>query len=432
MMLLAAAVSFTACENGGNGGNGDDPDAPTVTLTLNADEVYPDAFMAFAATTDAERAAWKCLVVGESTTAATVLSEGVSIPVEELNGEEPAMILVEDLQPATDYILYVAVEGNGVQVLSDPLVVTTGEPEAPVIEVYPTVLSEMTMSLTGYGAPGHWLRLTNDDYSVNIDIMIVDRSVDAASYSYLANGDYPAVECAASTEMETMGMPVWPTVSGVVCNPSAGFGACFLYDEATDTSSEYFFVPSESEDGFSGVSITTLMPDQDLNMVIFCLDAVDAEGNKVVIQGNYTGPLGYQVGGTSKKTYDFYLDDWGFTNFTRTNLAGGYVQLKSTSMSGDFVLNLDPKGGEIATEEGVVYKVDNGTLAGYFKEYVEGTETTYSFVSGQIALCYVDGEYILVNSRQNPLTMEGPDYNQQLPTDEAYLQTVITITEAAE
>ena len=74
MMVLAVVVMFTACDTPESG---DKVATPTVTLTLNAEEVYSDAFTAFAATTDAEKAAWKVVAHGDETVKfEVVMAEG--------------------------------------------------------------------------------------------------------------------------------------------------------------------------------------------------------------------------------------------------------------------------------------------------------------------------------------------------------------------
>ena len=55
MMVLAAAVSFTACDP-----NGKEPSVatPTVAVTIDEASVTSDGFTAAVVTTDAEKAAW--------------------------------------------------------------------------------------------------------------------------------------------------------------------------------------------------------------------------------------------------------------------------------------------------------------------------------------------------------------------------------------
>ena len=402
MMVLAAAVSFTACDTPEKV---DDVATPTVTLTLNEEEVYEDAFMAFAATTDAEKAAWIVVAHGDNTvTVDGVFANGTEIPVEELNGEEPAMIIVEDLEPETEYDLFVAVQNKSKKVLSEPLCVTTAvaAPKFAVVEVYPTVCAN-AMSLTMANVPGHWFTLTNEDYSVMMSLIIVDYSVSVENYSYVASGTYPGVTCASD-----MGMPIWPTSSALVCEP--GFGYVSLYDEATDTSKEYYFVGDKGNDEYGnpfGVDVISLMPDMDNNMITFNIPAVDAEGNEVLIQGNFTGPLGYQVQ-AAPTTIEFDLNEWGYTDFEATQAEGSnVVKLKKGGPSGDFVMNLTTEGGVIANADGVLYTVEGENLSGYFFDPLD--EMDYNFASGGFVLTSTDNPetFTLEVGERRGWTFEG-------------------------
>ena len=390
MMVLTAAVSFTACDTPEKG---DDVATPTVALTLEAEEVYEDAFMAFAATTDAEKASWLVVNHGtEGVTADSVFANGTEIPADQLNGEEPAMIIVEDLEPATEYDLYVAVQNKGKKVLSEPLHVTTAEaaPQYPVVELYFTECAN-ALNLSQAGAPGHMFTLNNADYTAMMNIIIVDRS-NAENYSYISTNFYPSVTCANGE----MGMPVWPTGSGVVCNPA--YSSASVYDAATDSVKDYYFVGNQGEE--YGVDVITLMPDTDNNMFTFNLLAttsVDDNGNPngelVVVQGSFTGPLGYpvEVGPTA---IDFDLQEWGYTNFEATK-EGNVVRLRKSSPQGDFVINLTTTGETMANAEGVLYTVEDENLSGYYFDPLD--EVDYNFSAGGFTLTTTDtpGTYTL-------------------------------------
>ena len=390
MMVLAAAVSFTACDTPEKG---NDVATPTVTLALEAEEVYEDAFMAFATTTDAEKAAWLVVNHGtEGVTADSVFANGTEIPADQLNGEEPAMIIVEDLEPATEYDLYVAVQNKGKKVLSEPLHVTTAEaaPQYPVVELYFTECAN-ALNLSQAGAPCHMFTLNNADYTAKMNIIIVDRS-NAENYSYISTNFYPSVTCANGE----MGMPVWPTGSGVVCNPA--YSSASIYDAATDSVKDYYFVGNQGEE--YGVDVITLMPDTDNNMFTFNLLAttsVDDNGNPngelVVVQGSFTGPLGYpvEVGPTA---IDFDLQEWGYTNFEATK-EGNVVRLRKSSPQGDFVINLTTTGETMANAEGVLYTVEDENLSGYYFDPLD--EVDYNFSAGGFTLTTTDtpGTYTL-------------------------------------
>ena len=402
MMVLTAAVSFTACDTPEKG---DDVATPTVALTLEAEEVYEDAFMAFAATTDAEKASWLVVNHGtEGVTADSVFANGTEIPADQLNGEEPAMILVEDLEPATEYDLYVAVQNKGKKVLSEPLCVTTAEaaPQYPVVELYFTECAN-ALSLSQAGAPGHMFTLNNADYTAMMNIIIVDRS-NAENYSYISTNFYPSVTCANGE----MGMPVWPTGSGVVCNPA--YSSASIYDAATDSAKNYFFVGDQGED--YGVDVITLMPDTDNNMFTFNLLAttsVDDNGNPngelVVVQGSFTGPLGYPV---APAAIEFDLQEWGYTDFEATQAEGSnVVKLKKGGPSGDFVMNLTTTDGKIANAEGVLYTVEDENLSGYLFDPLD--EADYNFSAGGFILTTTDtpGTYTLEVGERRGWTFEG-------------------------
>ena len=400
MMVLAAAVSFTACDTPEKG---DDVATPTVTLTLEAEEVYEDAFMAFATTTDAEKAAWLVVNHGtEGVTADSVLANGTEIPADQLNGEEPAMILVEDLEPATEYDLYVAVQNKGKKVLSEPLHVTTAEaaPQYPVVELYFTECAN-ALDLSQAGAPGHMFTLNNADYTAMMNIMIVDRS-NAENYSYISTNFYPSVTCANGE----MGMPVWPTGSGVVCNPA--YSSASIYDAATDSAKNYYFVGDQGED--YGVDVITLMPDTDNNMFTFNLLAttsIDDNGNPngelVVVQGSFTGPLGYPV---APAAIDFDLQEWGYTSFEATK-EGNVVRLRKSSPQGDFVINLTTTGETMANAEGVLYTVEDENLSGYYFDPLD--EVDYNFSAGGFILTTTDtpGTYTLEVGERRGWSFQG-------------------------
>lgn len=54
--------------------------------------------------------------------------------------------------------------------------------------------------------------------------------------------------------------------------------------------------PTDSEGRAYGVELMTFMPEQDYNLVTFYMPCVDDEGNTVIIDGQYEGPLGYSYG----------------------------------------------------------------------------------------------------------------------------------------
>lgn len=384
MLVMAVCLLFSACDPAEKAG---EVKAPTVTLTLNTEEVYEDAFMALAVTTDAEKASWQVVLQGESgVTAASVFENGTEIPVAELNGEQPAMILVEGLDAATAYELYVAVENKGKQVLSAPLAVTTAEEVSAfgtVIEFNPVSCDGMNLA-EALGYPGHYLTFMSEDNNMMMQIMIVDRTVDGSEYQYLSGQTYPSVT-AGTTDM---GMPEIPSVSAVVCNPM--YSNLYVNDEATDTSVTYLFKGEAGvdENGVPyGVDILTVMPDMDNNMITFNLVAyaVDEDGNtvgdEVLITGSYTGPFNYPV---AVAPMEFDLEEWGYTDFKAT-VDGTVVTLLSGGPSGDFKIIVDTKNynGELASADGNLYVVGDN-LTGYFFDPLDFMD--YNFTEGGFML----------------------------------------------
>ena len=415
MMLLAAAVSFTACNNGGEEVTPTDPNDPTVVVTLDEEELYPDAFMAKVVTTNAERAAWTVVAHDEPVVVANVLAEGVQIPAGELNNAEvPALVLAEDLTPATAYDLYVAVEGNGKQVLSAPLCVTTAEAEAlgSVVEFY--VDNSMGggnvevggMSLDTFNQPGQYITISaygedgeTLEYSASLIMFDHDYAdFGCTSYSYLTSHHYPVV--AGSFDMGT-----FPTTSALMADPG--------YVNFTVNGKTYYpVVPTAATDAEGnpyGVSVITLVPNgQDLNMLEFNLPVVDEDNNEYVLVGSYMGPIGYQL---SKPKYPFDLEEFGYTEFVATQ-EGSIITLTSDTIQGKLEMAFDIShndnvfAAEADAEQGVTYVAGEGNnWSGYY--FMPGLdEATYYFNEGsRIALfkTETEGEYRISVGR----TLEG-------------------------
>ena len=296
--------------------------------------------------------------------------------------------------------------------------------EIPVIEFYSTLAEGQNLAQMGAGVSGHMINFVSADYSQQMMLLVVDPTVAPEEYTYLPNGYFPSVNCENDPSMP--GMPVFPSVPATVCTP--GFSMFGYYDEATDTFKEYTFVAGAEEDGY-GVSVMTLMPNEDENMIEFNLLAEDADGNKVIVRGSFTGPLGYQVGPAQKPCYELNMIDYRFLSFEREDLPGGYVRLKSSNNNGDFVITLDPQGGEIATADGVQYDVADGNLMGYHWDSMD--DVTFSFVSGSISLKTTEtaGVYTLVVSDRNPLTMtaDGWRYDLNVPGGEYAITVTVPV-----
>lgn len=161
------------------------------------------------------------------------------------------------------------------------------------------------------------------------------------------------------------------------------------------------------------------MPDEDNNLITFNVPVVDAAGNEYIIQGEYMGPLGYVA---QIQSYPFELTQWGFKEFTATT-EGNVVTLKSTSLNGDFVMNLHTEDGNWL-DTGFVAG-EGGTLTGGFTSYVEGAPETFSFISGRISFSKGEGENdykLIISTRAGEWMMQGQSgaYTIVVPESEYY------------
>lgn len=417
MMSLAAVVSLTAC---------DEPDGPkvatpTVAVTLDAASVTATSFYVQVATADAEKASWVVVAQGtEGVTAASVFETGTAIPAETLNAEElPALVVVEALTPETAYDFYVAVENKGKQALSEVLSVTTGK-AAPafskVIEFYPTACTTMSLVQAGVGV-GEYLTLVDDNYN-KMMLLIQDGTTAAMDYQYLQGMTYPAVT-ATFGDSASAG-------SAVICDPS--YTNATFVDAATETQTSYYIVGDKGVDADGvpyGVDILTVMPDQDNNMITLNLVAADAEGNEVLIVGQYTGPFGYPV---AAAPIEFNLNDWRFTSFEATQ-DGNKVTLLSNNTTGSFKIIIDTTNyqGQVASEDGNLYVVGDN-LEGYFFDPLDMMD--YNFSEGGFMLYpgEKDGEYKLEVGARRGWKMAGGTKQFNI-TPDTYTITVSGLVE---
>ena len=395
---------------------------PTVEVVISEASVAAREFTASVTTTNAQKGAWMVVPkYTEGVTAAKVLAEGTALATAELN--DAIDIVVSALEPLTEYDFYVAVETDGVQVLSDVATATT---TAPVVELYfgsDALLQSYDLNDI-IGIPGVWVTLMDSATGAAANLFMYDLSSYPENPGYMMGGDYPAL-------------------SGSFDNGQLPEQSCLLADPGYTmfadlvTGEEYTVLGDMGTDSFGsvyGVNILTVMPDADNNMLTFNVPALDSKGEFVVIQGQYTGPLGYQVTPT---TYPMNLEVWNFTNFTLKQ-NGDVVTLKSTSINGDFVMVLNTNGGVFDNSQGAYFEAgEGGNMTGGYYSYVEGPEE-YLFVSGRIAFEKVDdaGNYILHVSRSRAqmevpgwiLVGESGAYEVEAP-EEGYR---ITITPAAE
>lgn len=395
---------------------------PTVEVVISEASVAAREFTASVTTTNAQKGAWMVVPkYTEGVTAAKVFAEGTAMTTAELN--DAIDIVVSALEPLTEYDFYVAVENDGIQVLSDVATATT---TVPVVELYfgsDALLQSYDLNDI-IGIPGVWVTLMDSATGAAANLFMYDLSSYPENPGYMMGGDYPAL-------------------SGSFDNGQLPEQSCLLADPGYTmfadlvTGEEYTVLGDMGTDSFGsvyGVNLLTVMPDADNNMLTFNVPALDSKGEFVVIQGQYTGPLGYQVTPT---TYPMNLEVWNFTNFTLKQ-NGDVVTLKSTSINGDFVMVLNTNGGVFDNSQGAYFEAgEGGNMTGGYYSYVEGPEE-FLFVSGRIAFEKVDdaGNYILHVSRSRAqmevpgwiLVGESGAYEVEAP-EEGYR---ITITPAAE
>ena len=395
---------------------------PTVEVVISEASVAAREFTASVTTTNAQKGAWMVVPkYTEGVTAAKVFAEGTAMTTAELN--DAIDIVVSALEPLTEYDFYVAVETDGVQVLSDVATATT---TVPVVELYfgsDALLQSYDLNDI-IGIPGVWVTLMDSATGAAANLFMYDLSSYPENPGYMMGGDYPALSGSFDNG-------VLPEQSCLLADPGYTSFANLV------TGEEYTVLGDMGTDSFGsvyGVNLLTVMPDADNNMLTFNVPAWDSKGEFVVIQGQYTGPLGYQVTPT---TYPMNLEVWNFTNFTLKQ-NGDVVTLKSTSINGDFVMVLNTNGGVFDNSQGAYFEAgEGGNMTGGYYSYVEGPEE-FLFVSGRIAFEKVDdaGNYILHVSRSRAqmevpgwiLVGESGAYEVEAP-EEGYR---ITITPAAE
>ena len=386
--------------------------APVINeVVVEKAEITETSFLAFVTIEGASKAAY--LVVPKYTpgvTAAKVFADGVAI-TENLN--EEVTITVEGLNPGTDYEFYVAADNQGVLALSNPVAVSTLVPQTPVVEMH---FDELTTNqdLAAAGLPGIYVSVRDSNTGAMASLFLLDYS--AAEYAgYLAAGDYPVL----SGNVEG---GVLPEASCLLADPG--------FTSFADAEHEYFVVgdlPATDEGVVYGVNVMTSMPDSDDNRLTFNLAVKDENGNDYIIQGDYTGPLGY----TAKiAAYPFNLDMFGFRTFNAT-VSGNVVTLKSTSMNGDFEMVLQTENGQWVDTAFVAG--EGGNLTGGYTSYLEGTIETFTFTSGRISFSKAEGEnaYTLnVSTRGADWIMQGQTGAYLIEAPEDGYAITVNVTEA--
>lgn len=383
---------------------------PTVKVVLDPASATETSFDAFVTTENAQKASW--LVLPKYTAgvnAAKVFAEGTAI-TEKLNEGEVA-VTVEGLEPGTDYDFYVAVDNEGVQVLSEVASVSTVEPSTPVITVAFSELADSKSLVDTASLPGMYVMVANPETNDMALLFMYDLTNYPDYAGYLSAGDYPALT--GSLDAGQL-----PEASCLLADPS--------YTNFTVGGVEYYPVGDLGEDkdgNVYGLNILTAMPEQDQNQILFNVPVVDAAGNEYILQGQYTGPLGYT---TSIKSYPMNLEEWGFTKFKAT-VEGNVVTLKSTSVNGDFVMVLNTEDGNWLDTAFVAG--EGGNLTGGFTSYLEGAPENFVFTQGRISFAKAEGEnaYLLnISARAGEWLMqsESSAYSITVPEDGYYNITV--------
>lgn len=150
----------------------DDESAPMPTVNIEAGDVT-DASLTFTVTAvNATKAAWICVKKGETVPAMeSILAKGKSV-----DASKATPVTVSDLEHNTDYVIVVAAEGEGGQVVSAPLNVTTKQ---KVINIEFTEGSLKTGKDNNF-----YLRFANSTYELKVDFYTKNDS------KYLMPGTY--------------------------------------------------------------------------------------------------------------------------------------------------------------------------------------------------------------------------------------------------
>ena len=369
-------------------------------LVVDTESVTAKSFVAFLTAANAQKAAWYVVPkYTDGVTAAKALEAGVAIegPFVDENGQPTEVGFdVTGLQGSTDYDLYVALENQGVAVLSAPVAVTTAE-AVTILEMNFDELMASTNLVDAIGLPGLWVTLANSATGAVANLFMYD-FLDYPNYAgYLSSGLYPVL-------------------AGNLENNDLPFSTCLLGDPSftnfQDANGVYSPVVKSGAD--YGISLLTVMPAQDNNELTFNVPVVDAEGNEYVIKGSYVGALGY-IGNLA--AYSMDLREWSFTKFVLTT-EGNTVTLTSNNQNGSFVIALQTENGKWASAESeasiAFVAGEGGNMTGGYTSYLEGEPELFSFVSGRISFTKVDdnGNYIL-NVAYPRANMDMPDWLMQ-------------------
>lgn len=221
----------------------------------------------------------------------------------------------------------------------------------------------------GYG-PGHQLTLLAGADMAVLTLLDYDfAAAGCSSYAYLTAHLYPLVEGDKQNA---------PSVSCLVVNPELSYfiiGGERYYPVVPESATD------ENGRAYGFLLLWTNMPNSDINVCEFCVPVEDAEGNRSVVNGGFSGKLAYEMKIPATR---FDLPIFGFTKFKAAEGENGAVTLTSTSINGEFVFALTTTDGSYASAEGESFSFDDKTLSGYFVD--SETFAKYTFTSGAITI----------------------------------------------
>ncbi len=326
---------------------------------------------------------------------------------------------------------------QGTETPENPGGETPDTPDTPVTPAGPTVVEfvvdatvgngELTnsMSLADRGLPGHMFMLSAMSYNEETEMMVpcgeamlmmfdFDYQANGClTYSYLTGHHYPVV--AGFFEGGNI-----PTKSCVLADQG---GYSFFSINGVDYQIVVPETATDAEGNPYGVTVEYHpgLTMQDLNLLVFNIPAQDPEGNKVIIRGSYTGPLGYQLGGGggAQQTLPFDLGQYGFTTFeAEYNTSANLLVLKSSSMNGNLRLNfdLDTTNG-LFLDQRFDCVEGGGALTGFFWEQMDDVDYTVDSGTVVVSATETPGQYTLTASTRNPVVFWGQRFIYELQGD---------------
>lgn len=227
-----------------------------------------------------------------------------------------------------------------------------------------------SMQEMGYG-PGEQLWLVAGLDMAVLALLDYDyQEAGCTSYSYLTTHFYPPI----AGDKENV-----PTESCLLINSELTY---FIIGGTN----YYPIVPSSPTDEKGrryGFHLEwTALPNMDINVCSFRIPAQDKDGNRVVIEGGFSGKINYDIKPAPSL---FDLDDFGLTEFEYVSTEDNVVTLTSTSFTnGTLTLKLTTTDGSIVSAEGSCYSVEEGTLSGRFVDAETGAP--FVFESGSAAI----------------------------------------------